>query len=302
MNNISRLSLYILCALLILVWSINWLVMKVALSHISAYWFTAMRLGIATICMFLLLILTRRLQWPKRQDLPLIASIGIIQLGFYMLLINIALNYVDVGRSAILSYATIIWVTPITILFFKEIWTTEKSLSVLLSFIGILILVNPWSLDWSNHDMVFGNGLLVLASLLWASTIIHTRFGTWHSHPLDLVPWQLLSGCAVASSIALWQDPNPNITWQWSLSIELLYSGILSTAFGVWALLYLTKRLSALTTSLVTLLVPPVGMIFSCLFLHEVISISKVSAIILIFAGVCINVIGKIEIRKYLVS
>lgn len=111
---------FLLLVIVILIWGISWPMNKIGLEYMSPLLFATGRLIIATVSMFLIVIFTKNFIWPTRQDLPIILTIGLLQMGIFVLLINIGLHFVEAGRSSILVYTTPIWVTPIAIFIFKE--------------------------------------------------------------------------------------------------------------------------------------------------------------------------------------
>ena len=169
----------LLLIFVILIWGLNWPINKIGLEYMSPIVFATSRLIIATVSMFLIVILTRNFIWPTRQDLPIILTIGLLQMGIFVLLINVGLHLVEAGRSAILVYTTPIWVTPIAIFIFKEKAGFLKWLGLVLGIAGIIVLFGPWGIKWDNYAALLGNGILLLAAMCWAIAIICARHMKW---------------------------------------------------------------------------------------------------------------------------
>ena len=55
---------------------------------------------------------TDGIELPARADLPIVFSIGLVQVAAVMALVQLGLANVPAGRSAILSYTTPLWVVP----------------------------------------------------------------------------------------------------------------------------------------------------------------------------------------------
>lgn len=281
--------IYLLLIITILIWGLSWPINKIGLKYIYPIWFATFRLLIGTIALFILVGLTGKLKIPKRRDLPIIFVLGIFQMGLFLLLINIALLYVGAGRSAILAYTTPLWVMPIAIVFFHEQSTVLKWLGFILGMSGIIILFSPWSFDFSDYHALVGNCFLLSAALCTAIAILCARNMRWYSPPLELLPWQLLVGTIPVLLLALYIDPYPVIQWNSSLIICVLYTSIFATAFGYWGIIMISKELPSITVSLALLGVPASGLFFSALLLHEPITLSIVTAGLLIVGGlVCV--------------
>ncbi|BAE51612.1 DMT family transporter [Paramagnetospirillum magneticum] len=275
----------ILLALLVLIWGGNWPIMKIGLAHIQPLWFCAFRLALGVVSMVIILVPLGRLRLPPRGDWPVLMSLGLLNMALFMVLSNLALLVVPAGRSAILAYTTPLWVAPGAALFLGEKLTGGRMAGVLLGLGGIVVLFNPLSFDWGNHDAVVGNLMLLAAALVWAAAILHVRGHRWCSSPLDLAPWQMVIGLVPVAAAALIEGaPRPDGSFE--LAWTLIYNGTLATAFAFWAAVTVNRLLPALTVSLSFLCVPAGGLVFSALMLGEGLSLTNVAGLALIAGGV----------------
>lgn len=274
---------------IVLSWATAWPINKIGLDYISPLWFTCLRLIIATITMMGLVILLKKFSWPRKEDLPLIFIIGLLQISFYILLTNMGLAYCPAGHSTLLAYTTPLWVMPCAILLFNEQHTALKWLGLVLGMGGLVVLLSPWELDWTNKKIVLGNMMLLLASLMWAISILCTRYMRWTKSPLELIPWQLLIGTIPVLLYAGFKEPIIIVNWSTPLLLSLLYTGILVTGISYWLCVIVNKELPTITLSLGFLIVPVISLILSAIFLHENITAYTMSAMMLILAGtVCV--------------
>ncbi|CAA7620651.1 Permease of the drug/metabolite transporter superfamily [Candidatus Terasakiella magnetica] len=287
-----------LLAALVLVWGGNWPIMKIGLAHLQPFWFASFRLGIGTLAMVLLLLPMGRLRLPPRGDWPVIASLGLLNMGAFMVLTNLALQVVPAGRSAILAYTTPLWVAPGAALFLGEAMTRGRLAGVLLGLGGVTVLFNPFGFDWSNREAVIGNGLLLLAALIWAATILHVRGHRWCSSPLDLAPWQMLVGLVPVTVLAAVVEGAPRPDGSAELVWTLVYNGTMATAFAFWAMVTVNRLLPALTVSLSFLCVPAGGLVFSALMLGEALTLTNLAGLALIVFGIGVVVLTGARERK----
>jgi len=248
-------------------------------------WYSVARALVGTIAVFAMLIAQNRLCLPSKKDLPFVASMGILMMGVVIILINFGLNFVDPGRSAILLYTTPLWVAPIARFFFKESMSPTTFLGLILGFCGIIILFNPTSFDWHDRNTIIGNGCLILSALLWAGVHLHTRYGKWEGKPIDLLPWQMLAGTIFTIICAIIFERHPQITWNFPLTSTILFNGILTSAFGFFSLMAITRKLPSITSSLGLLGVPIFGFLFSAILLHEPITQNLIISGTLIILG-----------------
>ncbi|TAN73905.1 MAG: DMT family transporter [Magnetospirillum sp.] len=286
----------VLLALLVMVWGANWPIMKMGLGHLQPFWFASFRLGLGVLSMVAILLPAGRLRLPPRADWPVIASLGLLNMGLFMVLTNLALLVVPAGRSAILAYTTPLWVAPGAALFLGECLTRGRLAGVGLGLGGIVVLFNPVGFDWGNGAALLGNGLLLLAALIWAVAILHVRGHDWQSSPLDLAPWQMLVGLVPVTALAAIVEGAPEPDGSFELVWVLAYNGTLATAFAFWAAVTVNRLLPALTVSLSFLCVPAGGLVFSSLMLGEGLSLTNLGGLALIVAGVAtVAVVGAHE-------
>jgi drug/metabolite transporter (DMT)-like permease len=283
----------------LLAFGLSWPMMKLALQHMPPVWLAAIRMGIASLALFVILIISGKKFWLTRQDIPLFVSVGLLQMGLFMLLVNLGLQHVEAGRSAILVYTTPLWVTPVAVLFFKEFLNKLTLLGLTMGLIGVGWLFNPFTFNWHDQAALTGNALLLLAALVWATVILHIRYGTHHSSPLELAPWQALLATIFLTITAIILEPSPHIGWSGVLVAEVGYIGLIATAFGFWGATEMTRRLPAVTTSLIFLGVPIIGLVSSATLLGEKITVNKLVAMVLIITGLVCVVLAK---RKLPVS
>lgn len=295
----QRFKVYSLLLFLIIAWSLNTVFAKFGLQDMPPIWLVAARMVIGTMAAFILLASLGRLVLPKRRDLPFILSIGLIQMSLFQIFFNYGMVYVHAGRASILTYSTPIWVAPFAVIFFGEKLTPLKLLGILLGVGGILVLFNPTTFAWHNPHILLGNGLLLLSSLSWAVVTLHTRYGKWHSEPLELIPWQLLIACILPLILAPITEPVNLIHWTKTLWAVILFSGIVATAIGYWISVTISKELPVITSSLSLLSVPMLTLLLSDWLLGEKLTMSNMIAVILIVSGlVCLSLQGWLRDKR----
>ena len=191
-------------------------------------------------------------------DLPIVVSVGLLQMLANATLVIFALRFVPPGRSSVLGYTTPLWVIPLAMLLGER--PTARTLGgTFLGLAGMALLFSPTSLDWGNRQMVFGQILLMLAAIAWSICIVHIRGHRWQASPLDLAPWQMLLAAApLAIAAPLVDGPAPG-DFGPGFWMTTLYIGVLATAFAFRAVVEANRRLSATTTSNAMLAVPRCG-------------------------------------------
>jgi len=279
---------YLLLAVVIVLWGANWPVMKVGLDSIPPLWFAVARLVLGAVALFLVLATTRRLVLPSRHDLPILLSVGVLQMGGFLILINLGLERVPAGRSAVLAYTTPLWVAPGAVLLLQERLGRFEAIGLGLGLAGIALLFNPAEFPWADRRAVIGNLLLMLAALSWACAILHARAHRWRASPLQLAPWQMLIAIPPVLVLALALEDWGRIRWTGELMLVLAYNGPIATAFCYWAAVTVTRALPAVSTSLGFLGVPVTGVLFAAATLGEPLGAGLMGGLLLIIGGLAL--------------
>lgn len=279
----------------VLVWGVNWPVMKVGLQDIPPLSFASMRMLLGALCLFGILALRGGIRLPAAADLPVVLTVGLLQLAAFLAFITLGLQYVEAGRSAILCYTTPIWVAPLAAAFAGEKLNARKLIGLALGLGGIAVLFNPVTFDWQHTALLMGNGFLLAGALAWAIAIVHIRSHRFRAAPLAMAPWQMLVGCVPVAILALiFEDPG-DITTGPRLWAVLAYNGPFATAFALWAWVTVNRALSALTTSMVSLAVPATGLLASALWLGEAVTPEKGAGLALIIVGVAVITLAALD-------
>ncbi|MGE0735165.1 MAG: DMT family transporter [Alphaproteobacteria bacterium] len=282
---LSARSAYILLGLVIVIWGTNWPIMKSALNVVPPLWFAFGRTLIGALTLIALLAWKGQLRLPPRHDLPVVFSVGFLHLALFLGFVNIALQFVGAGRSAILAYTTPLWVVPGAIWFLGERMTRLKAAGLVAGLGGLIVLFNPAALDWSDRNVLIGNGLLLVAALFWAVAIVHIRGHKFQLTTFQLTPWQLIVGGVPLLIAALIFEDTGRIVWNGEMWFALAYNGFLSTAFGYWAAVTVNRAIPAITMSLGILGVPLVGLVTGIFWLGEEAAPSLMISLLLIGLG-----------------
>jgi drug/metabolite transporter (DMT)-like permease len=277
--------------IVVVAWGLTWPVNKLLLESFSPLWLMALRSAIGTAAMFGISIALGRLTLPPRADLPVLLSITLLHMVGFTLLSAWGLRLVPAGRSVVLAYTAPLWVIPGAVFFLGERLTWRSMTGVAIGLVGLLVLFNPAQFDWTDRDVILGNGAIILAAVLWAGSILHIRGHRWQSNPFDLVPWEVLLASVILIPAAL-ASGAPAAEWNGRLVALLLYAGIPGLALAYWAAAVASRNLPAVTTALGLLTTPLVSVAAAVLWLGEPLTMPLVAAIVLILGGIALGITG----------
>jgi drug/metabolite transporter (DMT)-like permease len=270
-------------------WGTAWPVIKAILQDIPPLWTLVLRSAIGTATLFAISAGRRSLVLPKRGDAAVVLNVSLLHMVAFAALVSVGLQFVPAGRSIVLGYTTPLWVSVGARLFLGEALTPARLTGIAVGVFGLGLLFNPSSFRWQDHDAVLGNLLVLTGALFWAASILHVRAHRWVSSPFELVPWQALLATCTLMPLALLLEGMPRIEWTSRLIALLLYGGTAGIALPYWAMQTVNRSLPAITTALVLLVVPVVGVACSSIALGEAINTSLIAAMLLIIGGIAIG-------------
>ena len=289
----ARASTALLLGLVVLILGFNWPILATGLRSISPVWLSALRLGGGLVIVLLITALTGDLHRPRRDDQPIIWSVGVGKLALTYLLVFTALRILPPGRSSVLAWTSPLWTAPLAVAFLGERMTRARWVGLGMGAAGLFFLFEPWVLDWSDGEIVWGHVLLIAAAFVSAATMVHIRHhGGSRGTAMQLMPWQMLAGAVPVTAIAFLVEGWPRIEWTPQLIAIVAYQGSLGAAFTVWAQQIILRRISATSTNLILMAVPVVGLLSSAVLVDDPLTVGAVVGLILILIGVGANIRG----------
>ncbi|OZI41289.1 EamA family transporter [Bordetella genomosp. 5] len=275
----------------VVIWGGNWPVMKLGLGHMSPLWLAASRFASAALLSVVVLALLGRLRRPTRSEWPLVAGVGLLQMGAFTALALWALQYVPPGRASIIAYATSIWVIPLSSLLLRERLTAAQWLATVLSYAGIGAIVAPAFSPWQPQTVI-GLVMLLGASFAWACNIIQLRASRHVRLGVDMIPWQTAVAAVPLLALAWLHDGAPVFLADAAVWPLIAYTGPLATALTFIVVLGMTQRMPPVATSIAMLCVPLIGLLISAGVFQERLSADLMVGLALIGASVLVSAVG----------
>ena len=264
-----------------------WPLTKIALSLGSTpLWFAEGRAVLSGLVAAAVLALRGRLRMPHRVDLPALLAVGVFQLGGYFALAHEAVAWVPAGRTAILANTTTMWVVPLSLIFLGEQIPPRRWLAAALGIAGVVILMSPWSIDWTSRNVLVGHAFLLGASLSWSIAIIVTRAATPRMTMFELLPWCFAVGSLMLVPLVWWHAPHGTLGSHPASWGALAYIGLLAGPFGTWCIMQATATLPTVVSSVGFLTTPAISLILANLFLGEPFTADLLAGSALIIGGV----------------
>jgi O-acetylserine/cysteine efflux transporter len=278
---------YAQLAVSVILLSSAWPLTKIALSSGSTpLYFAEGRAVLSGVTIAMILGLRGKLRVPSRADLPATVAIGVGQLGLYFAFAHIAVAWVPAGRTAILANTTTIWIVPLSLIFLREQIPLRRWLACGFGIAGVVVLMTPWSIDWTSRNVLIGNGFLLGASLSWSVAIIVTRTARPRLTLFQLLPWCFAISALLLAPLVAWHEPDGAIGHNASSWTALAYIGLIAGPFGTLCVILATAALPAVVSSVGFLTTPAVSILLANLLLGEPITADLLVGSGLIMFGV----------------
>ena len=266
----------ILLLLLASMWGPSFLFIKVALQDYPPLTLVAIRLGIGAIGLWLYLRL-RGGKLPRDRGLwAKFFFISFFANSLPFALFSFGEQFADSGSAAILNGTT-----PIFTILFAHIMIAEERITkqglvgVAIGFGGVLLIFLREFLGVfsgsgiSDPSVSWGLAAFIGAAICYGLAIV---FGRKHLHglpPLVGPAAQLIAASVTSIPIALLIERPFDLSPSLAATTSLLVLGVWGTAFAYLVFYQLVDHASATFLSLVTYLLPPIGLILGVLVLGE---------------------------------
>ena len=279
--------------LVVVIWGLNFPVIKIALEPMPPYVVNAFRFAVSAV------VLGGIHGWrsrntpgsffaPLREHGWTVVGLGLLGYVLYQWCFIVAIDATSAGSGALIISSSPVWTAVIARAIGMEQVPLAAWSGLALSLLGtaLVVLAGSASPDFSG-DTLFGNGLMLAGAILWASYTVFSRpvlqagisatglafFGILVSLPLlwgmgytviDEVDWAAVDG-------TVW--------------ITLLYSGGLSTglAYAIWNAA--VQRVGPSQTAIYNNLVPVVALASGVVLLGETVTLFQLMGGALILGG-----------------
>ena len=261
----TRRNAVLLLALLSLIWSYNWVVMKQVLRYSGPFEFAAWRFALGTLVLFGVLRWRRVSLRPPPWG-PMVA-IGIAQTFAFQALVQLALVDGGAGKTALLAYTMPFWAVLLAWMVLRERPSRVQWVSLAIALLGLALVIDPW-----RGVGALGSALLAIAGgLAWAIGMVLSKrvFVRGGVSVLSLTAWQMLAGTVGLVLLAALVPERP-IAWTTPFVLALAYNAVLASglAWLLWS--YVVERLPTSVAGLSSLVVPILGVLFAWGVLGEV--------------------------------
>ncbi|MFS0577090.1 DMT family transporter [Sporosarcina sp. 179-K 3D1 HS] len=275
----------------VLLWSTSFVATKVAYASFAPLTLGAVRFCIAAIVLGLIKMMMKKDKVkPTKKDLGLIGVSGLLGTTIYFALENVGLEMTTASNAALIiaSYPAI---TALLELFIFRIRIAGlKGIGIVLAIAGVyhLLSYSGGQSPVGEHQLL-GDLILVSAGVVFAFYTFTTRKVVATYSMITVLYYQTLVGAVAFIPLAFTEASRWRMPTTESFLI-VVYLGIFCSVVAFFLYNYALRELSSSTAVALMNLVPVFGVLFSVLFLGEVIRSGQLIGGALVILGVVLSV------------
>lgn len=264
------------------IWGLNVVVMKFAISLLNPFWFNAFRFVFSVATLAIWITINRKRSVSRghsrpEQDISRRRYVGTIVVYavlfglIYQVAFLMGIFRTSASSTALIMASTPMWTALIAIIFLKERLSRVSWLGLMTTLAGTMIVtLDKPGADVAASSTLVGNAIMLFCALSWSASTVISRPVLKYISPVELTFWGMGLALPFHILIAFFQtEADITIACQPKVASAILYSGIFSTgiALAMWS--YGVKILGASHASIYSNLIPLVAMFFGWLMLSE---------------------------------
>jgi drug/metabolite transporter (DMT)-like permease len=272
-------------------WGASFLFIRVGVAEFGVAPLMALRVGIGAIFLVAMLLVRRRftqtLRTIRQRALPLFI-VGILNSAAPFCLFAYAELTLSAGATSVINATTPLWGALVAYLWLKDKLTTMRSIGMAIGFAGVLVLV--WNQIAPSHDAAGWplQGMLAAAAALLASALYGVAGNFAKKYLMNVDPMTNAAGSMIAATIAL--APIAFFTWPAAPVSAQAWQAVLALGIGCTGIAYfiyfhLITVAGPARAMTVTFVIPPFGILWGALFLHEHVSIVMLEGCAIVLLG-----------------
>lgn len=212
---------------------------------------------------------------------------GITGVFLYFLFENNGLHFTTAGTASLIVCTAPVLNLIAGTLFFKERYTWQRWIGVILSFAGVYVIIRFGNHGEITLENIKGNILVLLAACSW---VVFTRINVplmRKYSPILVNFYQSLIGMLCLGILAL--PTGIDFTaFNFSITFNLIYLGIFCSAAAYFLYLFALKNLGSATATTFINMVPVFGVLGGIVILNEALVAGQIIGRVMVILGVSI--------------
>jgi drug/metabolite transporter (DMT)-like permease len=290
-------SPYLLLSCTSLFWSLNWVIGRAIVGHVSPFAITFIRWLVAVLVMLPFAWPQIRAQWPAiRRSWKTIAWLGFWGTGLHNAFAYVGLQYTTATNGVILNSSIPVMIILLGWAVYRDTITRMQAVGVAVSLTGIVAIVCRGDLAvLATLSMNKGDLIVLVGMVFWAAYTVFLRM-----KPADITGLAMLACCGVVGLMLLFPlfvfemlYMDGRVEFNVATVSAMLYVGIFPSFVGY---VFWNRGVSEVGPNVAGIfvhLMPAFGALLAWLFLDERIYMFHIAGIALILAGIALTTRGR---------
>ncbi len=248
------------------------------------------RVGVSLVLFWVLFLFKRPEKKVEKKDFPALIVCALMAIGLNQLLFIQGLSFTFPIHAALLTLITPILITIIAARILRERITIAKLVGLLLGAFGAVLLVSQREITAPGENVFLGDILVILSAVAYTFYFILVKPLMNKYSAVQVIRWIFTIGFVITFPFCFTQFTN--ITWDvftfkdWFFLFLVVVPGtFLAYVFNVYGI----QKLSASKAGAYIYSQPVFAVVIAIIFLKEQLSLYKIAAGLLIFAGVFLS-------------
>ena len=289
-------SPYLLLTLTSLFWSLNWVIGRAIVGHVTPLTLTLIRWVVAVTVMLPFAWPQIRAHWPLvRRNWKVIAWLGFWGTGLHNAFCYVGLQYTTATNGVILNSSIPVMIILLGWLVYRETITRMQALGVGISLLGILAIISRGDPAVLAHlEMNQGDLIVLFGMVFWAAYTVFLRM-----KPAGLPGLALLACCGMVGVLLLFPLMLLEMFFMGGRAeftpatiAAMLYVGIFPSFVGYIFWNRGVAEVGPTVAGIFVHLMPAFGALLAWIFLDERIYAYHLVGIALILAGIALTTRG----------
>lgn len=268
------------------IWGLNVVFLKVLVENMPAQTMTAFRIMIAGVTALIIVLFTKELRRLTKREWTFTILGMIFGVMAHHLFLALGLQSIPASNASLILALVPIATAVLGVIFLGEKLTKARITGFVLALFGVF-LIQGATVD--AFSLSIGEGMLFMSMFAQAISFIFIKKATATLDSKAVTTVMYLSGSIGLLILALVMEPS-GLEGMAEASVGvyavLFMSGIVATGIGHMVFNSAIQKIGASKTAIFNNFVPFFGVIFSVIFLKEVININQIIGFVFIVTGV----------------
>jgi drug/metabolite transporter (DMT)-like permease len=284
-----------LMLLAVLIWGLNYSLVKFSLKEISPMPFNGLRLPLTALILVIWLLVVEGNLKVKKEHLLKIILLSVVGYTIYQYVFIYGINYTTASNTAVIFASAPIMITLLSAFFKHEKIKAVGGIGIILGFVGVYLIISGKSGVFSlSSQTLKGDLFILLAVFLWALYSVSAAPLLKVYSPLKFTTLTTAIGSLLFFPFTIHGLKSldfPGISFKaWFC---LIFSGTLALAVGLIIWFFSVQRVGNSQTAVYSNLSPVFAVIFAWLILSEALHSTLIIGAVIILTGIFFTRLGR---------